>query len=605
MRNSNVLLAAALCVLQVYAAAACADVLCLKNGEELRGIVTRDGDTYTIEMPWGKAVFNEKDVERVRKEDLREYHRNNASSFLSSRQMAKAWDEYNLWKRHGGRKEHLDRFEQKYYFELGLYCIRRGELSQAEKTAAVMHRGKRRDELDRRISDFRTRVENLISEGLKLYSQGNMQNAFRTFRQASILCPERSGEFRKQYIATHVHVAQALMNKGEYRTAAKMFDTAFSLDPALFRDMKSMWVESRMKAMQKSFEQKKWGNCRQMMSNLVDTAPENVNVLMTAGDLSFKLGRYRDAYNYYAEILNREPRPRGTVPERAEVDTLRKEAAILTARGEKAEVGELSSDTSSEYAVYVSPHFRVSARSAETAERVCDVLEHFYRRVLSRFPPKLKLDLWKEPCTVIIMPDRKSLVKKTGFTGEAGVTYLHHDSTTNMYTPVVMSHEEAPGLYLSMLAHELGHVVFSYLSKDSGSLPLALHEGFAVWSEPAFKHNYYRELLLESIARKRFASLADLLGQKGYPSAWKSRFYAQSYFLVDFLIDKIGLYSYIDMMHYAKKNGIFQALFTYTGSVPLKTLEQELKKYIITFGRPKPRRTAPEAEILKKLNLGE
>jgi hypothetical protein len=198
----------------------------------------------------------------------------------------------------------------------------------------------------------------------------------------------------------------------------------------------------------------------------------------------------------------------------------------------------------------------------------------------SRFPPEQQLEFWDIPCTVIIMPDRDSFIKKTGFDGEAGVTYLHFDGATNLYKPVVFSHEDAAGLYLSSLAHELGHVIFSYLAKDSSTLPLALHEGFAVWTEPAFKQNYYRELLKESLARKRFTSLSDLLDQKGYPAAWKTRFYAQSYLLVKYLIHKIGLKLYIEMVQYAKDHSVYEALLKYTHSAHLSHLEKEWVAYI-------------------------
>jgi len=601
--RKHILPAAVCIILQICAGTANGDVLYLKNGEKLRGTVSRNKDTYTIKMPWGKAVFPAKDVERVEKEEPQEYHRKNAYSFLQNRQMGKAWDEYILWKKNGGPQEKLDRFEQDFYFELGLYCLRKGDLSQAEKTATAMRKGDRKDELNRNIAGFSKRVGKLISEGGRYYAQGNMQHAFRKYRQAYILCPEKSGEFKKQYIAAHVHYAQALMREGKYAAAAGIFDAAFSLDPALFRKVKSLWVESKMKIIRDSFEQQRWENCRSIIYNLVDIDSENVQVLMTAGNLSVRLGRYRDAYNYYAEILNRKPKPLGIIPDRTEVDKIREEAGVLAAQGKRAEVGSLSSDASSKYAVYSSPHFSVSAVSAETAQRACTVLEHFYRRIVSRFPSKLELGLWKEPCTVIIMPNRKLFLEKTGFTSEAGVTYLHHDSTTNMYKPVVISHEEAAGLYLSSLAHELGHVVFSYLAKDTSALPLALHEGFAVWAEPDFKHNYYGELLQESIARRRFASLADLLGQKGYPSAWKSRFYAQSYFLVDFLINKIGLKLYIEMVQYAKEHGIFEALFKYTGSIPIDSLEQEWKKYIMSFGRAGSV-NRPEGRAVEKIKHG-
>ncbi|MFC1479813.1 tetratricopeptide repeat protein, partial [Planctomycetota bacterium] len=449
--------------LQVLILPAEADVLYLKNGEKLRGIVSQNKDTYTIQMPWGKATFSAQDVERVEKETLLSYHQNNAQELLEQRELVKAWDEYKLWKKNGGQKTDLAAFEQEYYAELGRYFIRKGELSKAGKVIGRMDNGAEKKKLSTYINEFTQQIKTLISEADKDYTSGKMQTAFRKYRQAHILCPEKLEEFKRNYIETHVEFAQGMMKEGKYVAATYIFDAAFSLDPSLFRRVRKLWVESKMKVIKENYENNKWENCREMIYNLVDINPESVQVLITAGDMSIKLGQYRDAYNYYAEICNEKIRPKGDIPTPDTVKQLQQKAQVLSEKGERKQIGTLSRDGSSKYITYSSPHFKVSAVSRKTAERACIVLEHFFRRIRSRFPPEQQIKLWDAPCTVIILPDRESFIKKTGFDGEAGVTYLHFDSTTNLYKPVVFSHEDAAGLYLSSLAHELGHVIFSYL----------------------------------------------------------------------------------------------------------------------------------------------
>ncbi len=552
-----------------------ADTLYLKNGRSIRGVVTKEGGRYTVDMGYGKAVFTEAEVDRVEKEDKAEYYKKNAYELLSRREFSPALDQAELWKKSGGDLEELAGFQRKYFLAAGKFLIERGVLDKAEKVLNELDTCPEREELERIISEFRRKNDALLQNAESYYAKGKYSAALNSYRDLYFHCPDVLDRIRRKFSDACIKAGEELFRRGEFERADALYSSGFSIDPELFELLKDKWAAAKIEG----FRNDPKSSSPKMIRALADLVPENLTVLHLAGIASLENGDLKSAYSYFSEITGDQPLSLAEEADAERVAELRKKAEAVLGKRHEPEPVDVQKDENSGYFISAENTFVISAGDAETVRRARIVLNHFIRKIQEQFTDNAVIGRLKNmAAAVIIFPDRELFQKVSGSDAEQGNTKLViKDGKLESIT--VFSHRDADGLFLSVLAHELGHAVLSFLTLDNGSIPLGIQEGFAVFCEPHFKRKYYADLLNSYLGERRMPGLEVILNSESYPSN-QSLFYALSFSVTDALIAEMGLDRFIDFAADLKKMDFSRAVRKHTQWKSISTFEKHWRLFV-------------------------
>ena len=170
---------------------------------------------------------------------------------------------------------------------------------------------------------------------------------------------------------------------------------------------------------------------------------------------------------------------------------------------------------------------------------------------------------------VYIHATKADYVKETGSaTWTGGVT-----RTRNSGGEVVQridTFQTVRNLLHSVLPHELAHVLINNKLKNSNKLPLLLHEGLAVYFEPAKTQTYYTRILKNRYKTETLIPVSELLNEGSYPSD-ETMFYASGSLLIQRLVKEKDFSSVIELCENITPKTAMPNILKYLG---LTTKEQ-------------------------------
>lgn len=530
-----------------------ADILHLANGGTLDGMVTELPEGYAIQLLSGRAVIPRAEVVRLEREEPAVYHRRQARACLERGALNDALAACRAWEAAGGDAAERAVFLDEYHAAAGRYLLAQGEIDRAREALELVAAPDLRAALAAAIGAVEEARDRSLAEARAAVAAGRLGDAVTAFRRAALRCPGSLPAFRAEFVAACVGLGESRAAAGRPVEAAQAYDLALTLDPARIGTLQAVWVRVKLEVLAAAAAGRTWTDCGPAVTTLADIGADDPGILVTAGDIALTLDRPDRAAVYYGEALvllaggtDMDPGPPG-------------DAAALRDRAHAALAGTPAPPAAApagEEGRLVTAGFRITAPDAATARRTADVLAHFLnnlRRLTGLADP-----LAGTVCTVELLPDEAGYRARSGGLDEQAMTSLTmRDGVLADIT--ILTYAGAEGLYLNILAHELGHAVVSSLTRDNGTLPLALQEGFAVMAEPEFRRRYYDEVLAEAAARNGLAGVGELLAARAYPAS-KSLFYAQSHALVAFLAGALGMDGFIRLAVGIREQGLVPAL---------------------------------------------
>ena len=128
----------------------------------------------------------------------------------------------------------------------------------------------------------------------------------------------------------------------------------------------------------------------------------------------------------------------------------------------------------------------------------------------------------------------------------------------------ILTYRQSLQFLKSTLAHELLHIMLHDMTGYSSLLPLALHEGTAVYFEPSYRQNYFWSLLRGRLGGAGPLPTEKLLTLSDYPKE-QDLFYAQSLTLVRYLVSLKSHDEYLRFLKTTADKGVAFALKTHYG----------------------------------------
>ncbi len=110
--------------------------------------------------------------------------------------------------------------------------------------------------------------------------------------------------------------------------------------------------------------------------------------------------------------------------------------------------------------------------------------------------------LWDRRVKIYIYPDHESYLKASNMP-----SWSH--GMADYVNRLIMSYFRGEGFLVSILPHEITHLMFRDFVGFTGQIPLWLDEGVAQWEEKPKRH--MKELMRDALKRKVFLSLRDMI----------------------------------------------------------------------------------------------
>ena len=218
------------------------------------------------------------------------------------------------------------------------------------------------------------------------------------------------------------------------------------------------------------------------------------------------------------------------------------------------------------YAPVKTPHFIIMAKNKDLLDATVADAERHIKRIINVF---LFGREWSHTITIRIFKDQAEYCKEAGMPTWSGGGYsMRSDGAGGSLLGIDLFALDAKGSYApdllkKILPHELTHAVIheSFGDRAWGSLPRAINEGLAMYSEEGTETFYERELC-EAVKRNNIYKLGDLFRMPNYPPN-VGLFYAESASATRYLIEHMKAAEFETFMGELKKgNNVNSALQT-------------------------------------------
>ena len=276
--------------------------------------------------------------------------------------------------------------------------------------------------------------------------------------------------------------------------------------------------------------------------------PTNTKAYMFLATSYEKLSQWRDA----AEAWDKFAKLTTSVEERATGESMARKCRDRAAGKTPDEVSKTteSAEPPSEFSKFErsepafftvkTPHFTVMAKSRALADFGAKEAERHLKRIMAVFMPGRE---WTQPLPLRIFKDHREYVIEAGMPQwSGGGFWVRPDGAGGILRGVdLFACDEKgkfiPDLISKTLPHELTHVVLHELfgERAFGTLPRAINEGLAMYSEEGTQVLYEKELS-DAVKRGVYYKLADLFEMTNYPPN-VGLFYAQAASATRYLIE--------------------------------------------------------------------
>ena len=250
---------------------------------------------------------------------------------------------------------------------------------------------------------------------------------------------------------------------------------------------------------------------------------------------------------------------------------------------------ELHLDTA-HWAQQKSAHFVVLyplQEQSQTAEEILRKAEEDYGRILDRLGANKVGNFWTwdERVQIVYFQDQDSFVKATGQSAWSKGASLSHMS--NFQLRLIISYRGQDDFLDAVLPHEISHLVLHDFMKDR-TIPRWFDEGVAQLDEinNNEEHRVILAKLVESNKGMPLTMLEAFPGMVDQDPMKAAIFYAESLYIVDFLIKTYGKDSFAQLCRQMRDGQSFEVALSkvyYPTIVSWKSLEEKWDQYMLTF----------------------
>ncbi len=366
--------------------------------------------------------------------------------------------------------------------------------------------------------------------------------AFRAYRQALALVPERKKQWTAPYLRAAIGAADDHYFTKNFHEAFYRYDAAVRIEQQAGHDVPddliARWLQSLVHALSRDIDRVGYppDYWKLILSRVHAADPDGqahpTLRAMVRGLAYEDLGDLRRTAEAYGRVLGRPVV--GLEPDlirRGRSAALDKIRGLYDAKLSDRRRGIWQTAAGGPWQVLETPGFRIHHHNGEVAARVAAALRFHFDRIatfLGRPPERIP---WSLPCDVYIHADVASFRRATGQKGDVQAISLIRRRGDVLDAHSIHALQTDPLLVSTSLAHELAHLMVGALT---GYRPMAaaLSEGVALQVEPVCRHTQFRRLFAQQTAPR---SLPKLLHRKElHPT--DAAFYIGSFRLLEVLL---------------------------------------------------------------------
>ena len=424
-------------------------------------------------------------------------------------------------------------------------------------------------------------LERLLAEARAASNALDTEGAVRKYEAVLQFTPDARGKAGPELAAVLARRALQGYQGRRFADAAGDLERAFSLDPALAARLENLYVASALSDVRQHLRELSAEQARERYARILAFAPTHPGLLYVAARLEEESSNLRGAAELYARALAL----RVSHPSAERVAELRRDLekalGLKEAEGgvavQPADDARYAQADPGNFQSLDLDRFTILHHNETLAAEVGRALEAHLERLQRasglepHFRQKVKVFLYRTQA------EYTAATREDAVTG--GMSQFLGRPNRNLTRPEIHSWQTSPRLLKSVLPHELMHLIVSSNLRRQEDLPRALHEGFAVWVEPEFRHRYYLDFLGARLRSQAFIPLNALLAMPDYPKD-RDFFYAEGYALVTYLMEKHGTPKTVALITEAGKDAFGERLLALTAAPSLEELETRWRAWL-------------------------
>ncbi len=527
-----------------------ADVVVLRNGNEIQGeIIREEDDRIVLRFPGGLLQLRRKDVVEVRRQSRGTYLLEEGDKQLARRDWQTALETFGkaLAEDPDCEPAHRRLRTAKLGYAAHLHEIRRYDESVRHYRQIL--RSNPDDPNAREAIEAIRQEQSEVLEEEKLARReldgGDLTTGIWRLQNIYDRFPDRRRVVAPILGDSLVDEARRLMRENEWDEAAARFDDAISVAPTRVERVRKHYTKCRIRAIAPLIEDGAWEKIEKLARSGLEIAPSSAPLTYYLAMSIDARGGTEDAVELYASIAGvpRPSRPEDAIAElrrRAETVVLEEDSSILVL-GDAATREVLPGG----YRQLATPHFLVLHRNERLAREVAYVAEQSYAKIFRQLGCQTH---WRNACLIHIYATKEEYLDNVNVGAWSGAAHRLKLRRGAFSKHAIYTYQDQPRWSDGILMHEIAHALLVHRMNYPKNVPLWATEGFAVWCEPLYMHVRYDRLLKIEKERRGLIPVARLTGLDSYPDGDVELFYAQSYSLVSWLVRRRGVEHFVEFL---------------------------------------------------------
>jgi tetratricopeptide (TPR) repeat protein len=547
-----------------------ADVVVLKNGNEIQGEIIQEAeDRIVIRFPGGTLELPRKQVESVRRQARKDY----------------LIDEGEKQVRRGNAEEGLQMLEEALREDPGSQRAGKALLDAREHVAGSLRDQSRFDEARAAFASLLAEnpahpharaeieaIDRMLAEadreeerGRSEIGAGDLETGTWRLQRLFDGFPERRSRVAQPLAAALLRHGDRRLHAKAWKEALGLYQRALTIDPDLHPRLRVQHTVATARAIEELLPAGDFKAIARLSAEGLEVEPESGPLRFYHALALEGLGKAREAAEMYLSITEGKRPP---LLEKA-VARLREEAeAKLTGEDVVAAARASREVLPGDYREALTPHFRVRHKNNHVARDVARVSETVYAEIFKDLGCVTHL---RNPILITIYPTQEEYVEQGGFASWSGGGHRLARRRGDLSDHRIYCYQGQTRLTTAVIPHEVAHALFIHRLNYPQGVPLWANEGFAVLREPPHFQKYLRRILAEELSRKKIIPLRELLAQTDYPQDQVELYYAESFSLVEFLVELESLNTFVQ--------------FVKAIAVPRPDLDAALKSHFDLWGR--------------------
>jgi tetratricopeptide (TPR) repeat protein len=518
-----------------------ADIVVLENGNEIQGeIVQEDRKFVTVRFSGGTLRLPRRDVKEIKRQKKLVFAIEEAEKALLRKDFSRAIellvelrsaDPESVKPRTmllEAREQHARHLHDLHRYRDAITAY--DEILREDPDNARGRNG--RDAV--LASEEEARVE-LASARSELES-GSLETAIVRLERIYDHFPDTRDEVGRQLSLAYASRGRAAFESEEWRDAAEAFYRAATTDPQLAGDIEAPFVASLLRQIETLLPGGDFPGIEIVARRGLDVVPENAALNFYFGIAIEAAGKEPEARSLYEALIGEGPQPEVSI---SELRT-RAESSVLQGLGASKSLHEEHAEEvlSGGFRALETPRFVVRHKNTRLGREVSFVAERFYA---SLFRALACTTHWKNPCEIVIYPNRAEYVAQAGIGSWSGGAHQLSSRRGVFSRHRITTWQGQERLTTGMIQHEIAHALLAHRLNYPESIPLWANEGFAVCQEPDYVRDHYRRLVRLEHRRGGLFPIATLVEADTYPDIGITLFYAQAHGIVEYLLSLRGV----------------------------------------------------------------